>query len=146
MVVFGTRPEATKMGMVVRALKRCDYFETIVVVTGQHREQLSQSLAAFDIKPDLDLQIMRERQSLSYVLSSAIVGLDQAICHSRPDLVLVHGDTQSTVSATLAACYRQVPVAHVEAGLRSFCCRSRCLSAKRLNCVALTERSEWMAA
>ncbi|MFC1952919.1 non-hydrolyzing UDP-N-acetylglucosamine 2-epimerase [Chloroflexota bacterium] len=121
MVVFGTRPEATKMGPVVQALKsNPQWFETIVVVTGQHREQLYQALAAFGFEPDIDLAIMKEQQSLSYIVSAAIKGLDEIIKKEIPDLILVHGDTQTTVSAALASCYNKIPLAHVEAGLRSF--------------------------
>ena len=121
MVIFGTRPEATKMGPVIQALmKNSQWFETIVVVTGQHREQLYQALDAFDISPDVNLDIMKEKQTLSYIVSTALKGLDEIIKNETPDLILVHGDTQTTLSATLAACFNKVPLAHVESGLRSF--------------------------
>ena len=121
MVIVGTRPEATKMGPVVQTLKsNSKWFETIVVVTGQHREQLYQALEAFSFEPDINLDIMKEQQTLSYIVSTALKGLDEIVKKENPDLVLVHGDTQTTVSATLASCYNKIPLAHVEAGLRSF--------------------------
>lgn len=121
MIVFGTRPEATKMGPVVKAFKNHpQWFETTVVVTGQHKEQLYQALDAFGLEPDIDLDIMKEQQTLSYILSIAIKGLDEIIKEKNPDLVIVHGDTQTTISATLAACYNKIPLAHIEAGLRAF--------------------------
>lgn len=120
-VVFGTRPEATKMGTVIQELKKhSHWFETIVIATGQHKEQLSMALDAFKLKPDMNLDIMKVQQTPSYVTSAVITGLDEIFAKEKPDLVVVHGDTQTTVSAALAASYSKIPVAHVEAGLRSF--------------------------
>lgn len=121
LTVFGTRPEAIKMGPVVHALRRHpDWFDTRVVVTGQHREQLDQMLAHFDIAPDHDLNIMQPRQTLPYIMTAALQGLTEVIAAQRPDMVLVHGDTLTTFAAALAAFYERVPVGHVEAGLRTF--------------------------
>lgn len=121
MVVFGTRPEATKMGTVIKELrKHPDWFEVLIVATGQHREQLHKALEAFNLQPDINLDIMKVQQTPAYITASVIEGLDKIIYKEEPDLVLVHGDTQTTVSAALAACYNKIPVAHVEAGLRSF--------------------------
>ncbi|MGN7384459.1 non-hydrolyzing UDP-N-acetylglucosamine 2-epimerase [Paenibacillus sp. SAFN-117] len=120
MVIFGTRPEATKMCPVVQELKNHpEWFETKVVVTGQHREQLYQALSHFGIQPDVDLSLMRENQTLSYFTSAAISGLDQIILDDRPDMILIHGDTQTALCGGLAAFYHKIPVGHVEAGLRS---------------------------
>jgi UDP-N-acetylglucosamine 2-epimerase (non-hydrolysing) len=119
-VIFGTRPEATKMAPVIRALQaRPDWFEVRVILTGQHREQLEQVMQAFAIAADHNLAIMTERQSLNQVLVRAIAGLDQLLETDRPDLVLVHGDTTTTAAGSLAAFNRQIPVGHVEAGLRT---------------------------
>lgn len=120
MLIFGTRPEATKMGPVVQELrKHSDWFETIVVVTGQHREQLHQPLMHFGIIPDRDLNLMKHNQTLAYFTSAAIAGLDQAIAECKPDMILVHGDTQTALCGSLAASFHQIPVGHIEAGLRS---------------------------
>ncbi|GAA4846787.1 UDP-N-acetylglucosamine 2-epimerase (non-hydrolyzing) [Paenibacillus vulneris] len=120
MLIFGTRPEATKMCPVVQELKHYpEWFETKVVVTGQHREQLQQPLSHFGIVPDVDLGLMRDNQSLAYFTSAAISGLDRVIAEDRPDMILVHGDTQTALCGGLAAFFHQIPVAHVEAGLRS---------------------------
>lgn len=121
LTIFGTRPEAIKMAPVVKALQRYpDWFETRVVVTGQHREQLDQVLRHFAITPDHDLNIMQERQTLTYIVTAALQGLDRIIASEQPDMVLVHGDTHTTFVGALAAFYHQVAVAHVEAGLRTF--------------------------
>jgi UDP-N-acetylglucosamine 2-epimerase (non-hydrolysing) len=121
MVVFGTRPEATKMGTVIQELKKYPHwFEIVVVVTGQHKEQLFKALNAFNLQPDINLDIMKVQQTPSYVTSAVIEGLDEIFAKEKPDLVLVHGDTQTSVSAALAATYSKIPVGHVEAGLRSF--------------------------
>lgn len=121
MVIIGTRPEATKMGPLVQELMRHpQWFDTRLVVTGQHREQLHQALSYFNITPDVDLEIMRQQQSLAYIATSAISGLDKVMEKDRPDMVLVHGDTQTTFCAALTAFFHRVPVGHVEAGLRSF--------------------------
>ena len=120
MVIFGTRPEATKLGPVVQELKNHqEWFETKVVVTGQHKEQLYQALSHFDIQPDVDLSIMKENQTLAYITSAAITGLDAVIAEDRPDLILIHGDTQTAVCGGMAAFFHKIPVGHVEAGLRS---------------------------
>lgn len=120
MVIFGTRPEATKMGPVVRELqKHPEWFETKVVVTGQHREQLDQALAHFAIRPDLDLTLMKPNQTLAYITSAAITGLDKVMSEEQPDLVVIHGDTQTAVCAGMAAFFHKIPVGHIEAGLRS---------------------------
>ncbi len=120
MTVFGTRPEAVKMAPVVKALERDPNIESIVVVTAQHREMLDQVLNLFEIKPQYDLDIMKERQNLSGVLTRALLGLEKVIEKESPDLVLVHGDTATTFAGALAAYYQQVPVGHVEAGLRTW--------------------------
>jgi UDP-N-acetylglucosamine 2-epimerase (non-hydrolysing) len=120
MAIFGTRPEATKMGPVVQELrKHPEWFETKVIVTGQQKEQLYQALAHFDIQPDVDLTLMKEQQTLAYITSAAITGLDQIIAEERPDLILVHGDTQTTLCGGLVAFFHKIPIGHIEAGLRS---------------------------
>lgn len=120
MTIFGTRPEATKMAPVIQELKKApDWFETIVVVTGQHREQLDQVLTHFAIKPDIDLNLMQPNQTLAQFTSAAIAGLDKVLAETKPDLILVHGDTQTALCGGLTAFFHQVPVGHVEAGLRS---------------------------
>ena len=121
MVVFGTRPEAIKMAPVVKALQKCDdKFETIIAVTGQHREMLDQVLGIFDIKPDFDLNIMRSGQDLTDVSCRVLQGMrDIFVNKCRPDIVLVHGDTSTSTFAGIAAFYANIPVGHVEAGLRT---------------------------
>lgn len=120
MVIFGTRPEATKMAPVIQELKRHpECFETRVVVTGQHKEQLYQALSHFDIVPEFDLGLMKENQTLAYITSSAITGLDKFISMERPDLILIHGDTQTAVCGGIVAFFHKIPVGHIEAGLRS---------------------------
>jgi len=120
MLVFGTRPEAIKMAPLVIALKRekAD-FETIVCVTGQHREMLDQVLGIFDIKPDYDLDIMQKGQDLYDITARVVTGMRDVLNECRPDVVLVHGDTTTSAAAALAAFYQQIPVGHVEAGLRT---------------------------
>ncbi|MBP3384245.1 MAG: UDP-N-acetylglucosamine 2-epimerase (non-hydrolyzing) [Firmicutes bacterium] len=121
MVVFGTRPEAIKMCPLVKELKnRKDKFETIVCVTGQHRQMLDQVLEAFDVVPDYDLSVMKERQTLFDVTTNILNGIKEVLEKEMPDIVLVHGDTSTTFSAALAAFYMQIPVGHVEAGLRTY--------------------------
>lgn len=121
MVIFGTRPEATKMCTVVNALNKYpERFDVKVVVTGQHKEQLYQVLQNFNLKPDIDLGIMKENQSLSYVTSSAISGLDSVIQEDKPDFILVHGDTTTSFCGALVGFYHKIPVGHIEAGLRSY--------------------------
>lgn len=120
MLVFGTRPEAIKMAPLVKAFqKEFDKLQTIVCVTGQHREMLDQVLAIFDIKPDYDLNIMKQGQDLYDVTSRVLLGMRDVLKKVRPDIVLVHGDTTTSTAAALAAFYQQIPVGHVEAGLRT---------------------------
>ena len=119
MSVFGTRPEANKMCPLVRELAGREELESIVCVTAQHREMLDQMLAAFDVHPQYDLNIMEQRQTLSGITSRALMGLEGVLQEVRPDIVLVHGDTTTSTAAALAAFYRQIPVGHVEAGLRT---------------------------
>ncbi len=117
--VFGTRPEAIKMAPLVKALAADDYFEAKVVVTAQHREMLDQVLELFEIKPDYDLNLMKAGQDLYDITAGVLLGLRDVLKDFQPDLVLVHGDTATTLAATLAAFYQQIPVGHVEAGLRT---------------------------
>jgi len=117
--VFGTRPEAIKMAPLALALGNDERFEARVCVTGQHREMLDQVLELFSIAPDFDLNIMKPGQDLSDVTSAILSGMRSVFSKFKPDVVLVHGDTATTLSATLAAYYHQIPVAHVEAGLRT---------------------------
>lgn len=120
MLVFGTRPEAIKMCPLVKEFqKRNDEFETIVCVTGQHREMLDQVLEIFEIKPDYDLNIMKPGQDLTDVTIRVLTGLRDVFMVCRPDIVLVHGDTTTSTAGALAAFYAQIPVGHVEAGLRT---------------------------
>lgn len=120
MMVFGTRPEAIKMAPLALELKKHDDIETIVCVTAQHREMLDQVLEIFDITPDFDLDIMKERQTLVGITCRVLEGLDGILKEQKPDVVLVHGDTSTSFVAALAAFYNQIPVGHVEAGLRTF--------------------------
>lgn len=119
LLVFGTRPEAIKMAPLVKKFLKDSTFQTKVVVTAQHREMLDQVLNLFDITPDYDLNIMKSGQDLYDVTSAVLLGLRDVLKEFKPDLVLVHGDTTTTFSATLAAFYQQIPVGHVEAGLRT---------------------------
>lgn len=120
MLVFGTRPEAIKMCPLVKCLqKKSDIFKTIVCVTGQHREMLDQVLQIFNIKPDYDLNIMKQGQDLYDVTSRVLLGMRDILHEVKPDVVLVHGDTTTSTAAALAAFYQQIPVGHVEAGLRT---------------------------
>lgn len=120
MLVFGTRPEAIKMCPLIKEFqKHPNEFCTIVCVTGQHREMLDQVLEIFDITPDFDLDIMKPGQDLTDVTAKVIIGLRDVFRHSRPDVVLVHGDTTTSTAAALASFYAQIPVGHVEAGLRT---------------------------
>lgn len=120
MLVFGTRPEAIKMCPLVKKLQEHnDVFKTIVCVTGQHREMLDQVLTIFDVKPDYDLNIMKQGQDLYDVTSRVLVGMRDVLRQCNPDVVLVHGDTTTSTAAALAAFYQQIPVGHVEAGLRT---------------------------
>lgn len=119
MIVFGTRPEAIKMAPLVRALKDDSRFKTIVTVSGQHREMLDQVLDIFKIQPDFDLDIMKAGQDLYDVTSRVLTGMRSVIKVTNPDMILVHGDTTTSMAAALAAYYAQIPVGHVEAGLRT---------------------------
>ena len=120
MLVFGTRPEAIKMCPLVKEFqKRSTEFETIVCVTGQHREMLDQVLKIFDVTPDYDLNIMKQGQDLTDVTARVLTGLRDVFKECRPDVVLVHGDTTTSTAGALAAFYAQIPVGHVEAGLRT---------------------------
>lgn len=120
MLVFGTRPEAIKMAPLVKAFQVCkEDFETVVCVTGQHREMLDQVLSLFDIKPDFDLNIMKQGQDLYDVTSRVLLGMRDVFKTCVPDILFVHGDTTTSTAAALAAFYHQIPVAHVEAGLRT---------------------------
>ncbi len=120
MSIFGTRPEANKMCPLVKELESREEIESLVCVTAQHREMLDQMLAAFDVHPQYDLNIMEKQQTLTTITSKAMLGLEQVFQQVKPDIVLVHGDTTTTFAAGLAAFYNHVPVGHVEAGLRSF--------------------------
>lgn len=120
MVVFGTRPEAIKMCPLIKELKSRDKIETIVCVTGQHREMLDQVLDAFDIVPDYDLSIMKNNQTLFDVTISILDKMKKIMEETAPDIVLVHGDTSSTFATSLACYYLNIPVGHVEAGLRTY--------------------------
>ncbi|MBP5434897.1 UDP-N-acetylglucosamine 2-epimerase (non-hydrolyzing) [bacterium] len=119
LIVFGTRPEAIKMAPLVLELKKNIDFKTIVCVTGQHREMLDQVMDAFGIKTDFDLDIMKEKQSLTAITTAVLTKLEPVLKAEKPDLVLVHGDTTTSAAAALAAFYQQIPVGHVEAGLRT---------------------------
>lgn len=120
MLVFGTRPEAIKMAPLVKEFQKySDKFQTIVCVTGQHREMLDQVLYIFDIKPDYDLNIMKQGQDLYDVTARVLIGMRNVLKEAQPDVVLVHGDTTTSTAAALAAFYQQIPVGHVEAGLRT---------------------------
>ncbi len=120
MLVFGTRPEAIKMSPLVKEFQKYpDKFKTIVCVTGQHRQMLDQVLEIFEIKPDYDLNIMKQGQDLYDVTARVLLGLRDVLEEAKPDVVLVHGDTTTSTAAALAAFYKQIPVGHVEAGLRT---------------------------
>ena len=119
MLVFGTRPEAIKMAPIVKFLKQDKRFVCKVCVTGQHRQMLDTVLSLFDIVPDYDLDIMKSNQTLSTVTSSILQGLENIFSKNKPDIVLVHGDTATTMATTLSSYFHQIPVAHVEAGLRT---------------------------
>ena len=120
MLVFGTRPEAIKMAPLVKTFQhQADSFQTIVRVTGQHREMLDQVLSIFNIKPDYDLNIMKQGQDLYDITANVLIGMRTVLKEAQPDIVLVHGDTTTSTAAALAAFYQQIPVGHVEAGLRT---------------------------
>lgn len=116
LTVFGTRPEAIKMAPLVHALAQDDAFESRVCVTAQHREMLDQVLRLFEIQPDYDLDIMRPGQGLTEITCRILEGLKPVLEEFKPDVILVHGDTTTTLSASLAGFYHRIPVGHVEAG------------------------------
>lgn len=119
--IFGTRPEAIKMAPLIHELKKRPLeFDSIVAVTAQHREMLDQVLTIFNIEPDYDLNVMKKSQSLAQITTSALNGLDDVLQMEKPDIILVHGDTSTTFAAALAAFYHEIPVGHVEAGLRTW--------------------------
>ena len=120
MLVFGTRPEAIKMAPLVKKLEESETFKTTVCVTGQHREMLDQVLDIFNIVPDYDLNIMKNGQDLYDITSKVLLGMREVLMEEKPDLVLVHGDTTTSTAAAIAAFYQQIPVGHVEAGLRTY--------------------------
>ncbi|MYY94370.1 UDP-N-acetylglucosamine 2-epimerase (non-hydrolyzing) [Lactobacillus salivarius] len=121
MTVFGTRPEAIKMApLVLKLQKQSQRFEAITTVSAQHREMLDQVLDIFHIKPDYDLNIMHARQTLTDITSNVLINLDKILKEAKPDIVLVHGDTTTTFAASVAAFYNQIPIGHVEAGLRTW--------------------------
>ena len=117
--IVGTRPEAIKMSPVIQELRRDESFEVTILATGQHTDMLKQALADFDLTPDFNLNIMRERQSLDYIMSSVLTGAGNFLDEHFQNMILVHGDTSTTFAAALAGFYRNIPVGHVEAGLRS---------------------------
>ena len=119
MVIFGTRPEAIKMAPLIKALENSSLFKPVVCVTAQHREMLDQVLQLFNIIPDYDLNLMKSKQSLHQITTRIIEGIAPIIDRENPDLIMVHGDTTTTMAASLAAYYAQIPVAHIEAGLRT---------------------------
>lgn len=120
-IVFGTRPEAIKMAPVIMELsKHQDVFDTTVIVTAQHREMLDQVLKVFKITPDYDLNIMKRNQTLSDITSNVLQGIEKVLLKEKPDMVLVHGDTTTSFASALASYYQQIPVGHVEAGLRTY--------------------------
>lgn len=120
MTIFGTRPEAIKMAPLVKELEKCEEIQSICTVTAQHRQMLDQVLEMFEIKPDYDLNIMKDRQTLVSIVTNALEGLDEIMKKEKPDIVLVHGDTSTTFVGALAAFYNMVSVGHVEAGLRTY--------------------------
>ena len=120
MSVFGTRPEAIKMAPLVKALAEREHFESICCLTGQHREMLDSVMEIFKLKGDYDLNIMQKQQTLSSITTRAILGMETVLQEAKPDLILVHGDTSTTFAGALAAFYQQIPVGHVEAGLRTY--------------------------
>lgn len=120
LTIFGTRPEAIKMAPLVKELEKRPEIESKVCVTAQHREMLDQVLELFDIKPDFDLDIMKNRQTLTGITNRVLEGLEKVFTEEKPDMILVHGDTTTTFAGGLAAFYQQIRVGHVEAGLRTF--------------------------
>ena len=120
MSVFGTRPEAIKMAPLVKKIKETPGFESVLCVTAQHREMLDQVLELFELVPDYDLNIMKPNQTLSMITANVLRGIEDVLLKEKPDIVLVHGDTSTTFAAALSAFYQQIPVGHVEAGLRTY--------------------------
>ena len=120
MTIFGTRPEAIKMAPVIKALENDPTFDPVTVVTGQHKEMLDSALAAFHIQPDYNLHLMKQNQTLTSITVGALTKLEPIISKIKPAVILVHGDTTTTLGATLAAFYQKIPVGHVEAGLRTY--------------------------
>ena len=120
MSVFGTRPEAIKMAPLVKELSKYDDLESICCLTGQHREMLDSVMEIFKLQADFDLNIMEKRQTLSTITTKTLLGMEQVMEQCKPDMILVHGDTSTTFAGALAAFYHQVPVGHVEAGLRTY--------------------------
>ena len=120
MVIFGTRPEAIKVAPIIKELEKREETEPIVCVTAQHREMLDQVLEYMNIKPDYDLNIMKQGQTLSEITTKALTGLEDVIKQAKPDIVLVQGDTTTTFAGALAAFYNMVPIGHIEAGLRTY--------------------------
>ena len=120
MLVLGTRPEAIKMCPLVNELRTRENFETVVCVTGQHRQMLDQVLSAFQVKPDYDLSIMKPGQTLFNITTRILEKIEIVLKEAKPDVVLVHGDTSTAFVTALACFYQQIPVGHVEAGLRTY--------------------------
>ena len=120
LLVFGTRPEAIKMCPLVNELKSRKNLETIVCVTGQHRQMLDQVLETFNVIPDYDLSIMKNKQTLFDITTNILNGIKEVLKEEKPDVVLVHGDTSTTFVTSLACYYLQIPIGHVEAGLRTY--------------------------
>lgn len=120
MIIFGTRPEAIKMAPLVKAIEKDERFESVVVVTAQHRQMLDQVLKIFKVKPNFDLNIMKDGQTLTDITSRVLKELDPVLSEATPDIILVHGDTTTTFAATLAGFYKQIKIGHVEAGLRTW--------------------------
>ena len=120
MVIFGTRPEAIKVAPVIKELEKRNDIEPIVCVTAQHRQMLDQVLETFDIKPDFDLNIMKQGQTLTDITTRVLNGIEEVLEEVKPDMILVHGDTTTTFASALAAFYHQIPIGHIEAGLRTY--------------------------
>lgn len=120
LLVFGTRPEAIKMCPLVKECQNNPNIETVVCVTGQHKQMLEQVLQVFEVKPDYDLEIMKPQQTLFDITSAALLGMNDVLDKEKPDVILVHGDTSTAFAAALAGFYKQIPVGHVEAGLRTY--------------------------
>ena len=120
MTVIGTRPEGIKMAPVIKLLAQDPALKSVVVTTGQHREMLQTVFEVFDFKTDYDLKIMAPNQTLTQITSRVLLGMERVLQQEKPDLILVHGDTSTTMAASLSAFYHQIPIGHVEAGLRTW--------------------------